>query len=285
MKKTLLTLAMLSLSAMAVAQNYAPNYPAAGGGSSGGSSGISGTIASGQVAYGSPSSTITGTNGFTYDPTTMGLTISTTRVLSGAGATTNASVFIGNGTGNTTQTGTRNTAVGSIACQSLTSGGSNTCYGWNALSSLTTGGNNVAVGTAALSSINVGSNNVSIGNNSGSGMSGSASSNIFIGNGTTGLVTSNGSNQLNIGNSIYGLISSGTGNNNLIGINTNSPTAGLDVSGTVKIGPCSVSQACNAANTGEICRRVSNNTLYQCNGAASFAPVQYGTLVSNSGLN
>ncbi len=63
------------------------------------------------------------------------------------------------------------------------------------------------------------------------------------------------------------------------------PNATLDISGTLKIGPCSTAQACGTNDAGNLCRVVRTNTLYQCNGAGSFAPMLYGTPISNTGLN
>lgn len=98
--------------------------------------------------------------------------------------------FYGAESGNFTLTTTsaiRNTGVGSISLQSLTTGASNTGVGAGTLWQLTTGSNNTAVGDVVLGSLLTGSNNTAIGYTAGQNYTGAESNNICIQNvGTTG---------------------------------------------------------------------------------------------------
>jgi FtsZ-binding cell division protein ZapB len=78
------------------------------------------------------------------------------------GSITNANVFLGFA-GNTTMTGTINTAVGSGALIHNTTGPYNTAVGHNALFSHQTGQNNTAIGDSALFSNISGDNNIALG--------------------------------------------------------------------------------------------------------------------------
>jgi hypothetical protein len=74
-----------------------------------------------------------------------------------------ANFFVGPA-GNSTTSGSDNTATGFYALQSDTSGGYNTAAGLGALSANTTGNNNIALGFSSGSGITTGSGNIDIGN-------------------------------------------------------------------------------------------------------------------------
>jgi trimeric autotransporter adhesin len=107
-----------------------------------------------------------------------------------------------------------NTAIGSTTLFSITDAEYNTATGYQALYGLTTGDNNVAYGRQAGDALTTGSGNIAIGT-------------------SAQVPTATADNQLSIGNTIYGT-GIGTGSAN-IGIGTSTPTAKLDVAGTVKI--------------------------------------------------
>jgi hypothetical protein len=83
-------------------------------------------------------------------------------------------------TGNTTNTGDRNVALGYFALNRVASGSQNFASGANALGSLTTGSNNVAIGSSAGLALLSGINNMLIGQNAGRTLS-TGSANTFIG--------------------------------------------------------------------------------------------------------
>ncbi|HEY4902470.1 MAG TPA: tail fiber domain-containing protein [Candidatus Sulfotelmatobacter sp.] len=108
----------------------------------------------------------------------------------------NGNIFIGF-TGNTTNRGSANTAVGSSALATNTGGVNNTAYGESALFNNTTGYSNTAIGGDALDSNTTGSGNVAVGevalvNNSSGG------NNVAIGSNTLTNVAS-GSNNTGLG--------------------------------------------------------------------------------------
>lgn len=150
----------------------------------------------------------------------------------GAAITTggNYSVAIGSNALSSVATAQFNTALGASALQSATSF-ENTAVGYQAAISVTTGTDNSAFGAYALYGLGVGSNNLAVGEAAGLNLV-SGTGNIAIGQGTN-FFAATGSNQMNIGKSIWGNVGSGTGNVNLIGINQSSPTASLEVSGTI----------------------------------------------------
>ena len=164
---------------------------------------------------------------------------------------------------NKNTTGDYNTAVGSNALLQNTVGDYNTAVGRFSLSENTTGGNNSALGQGALRYNETGSNNVALGYEAGFGVSGNstisrsviigyrsgealttAENNIFVGYRSGDLTTTGdnniiigydvdpssatASNELNIGDTIYGDLSSG-----YIGIGQQTPSAQLEVSGTI----------------------------------------------------
>jgi hypothetical protein len=78
------------------------------------------------------------------------------------GSVANQNAFLGFA-GNTSNSGTQNTATGVGALQADTTGFANTAYGLNALNANTTGGHNTALGLFALSSSTAGEANTAIG--------------------------------------------------------------------------------------------------------------------------
>ena len=78
------------------------------------------------------------------------------------GSYANQNAFLGFA-GNSTMTGTQNTAAGVLALSSNTTGGVNTAIGYNALLSNTAGNSNVAVGWAANLGTTTGTGNVAVG--------------------------------------------------------------------------------------------------------------------------
>lgn len=182
-----------------------------------------------------------------------------------ANTTASNNTGIGSGALNSNQTGLNNTAIGTFALYNSTAS-NNTAVGYSAMSVGVAGSNNTAVGYYALSRVS-GTNNVAMGYQAGYGAAtNNASSNVAIGyrsgynfatannnvllgnqagygisNGSNNIVigaltnpySNTGSYQLNIGNVIYGNI--GRGAKSLIGVNVVSPTASLEVSGTVSV--------------------------------------------------
>ncbi|OPH84357.1 hypothetical protein [Nitrobacter vulgaris] len=114
----------------------------------------------------------------------------------------------------TNNTASDNTVFGYKAGNgaNLTTASGNTLMGSMVADGITTGNSNTAIGAYAGRLITTGTNNITIG------------ANADVQNGT-------GSNQLSIGNAIFGDL--GRAFNTYIGININSPTVALEVSGTV----------------------------------------------------
>jgi hypothetical protein len=203
---------------------------------------------------------------------TTGLYVTGTTSLNGT-TTLNGVQFSFNGPagnfliGRGNMSGSNNTSMGYGALSSTSNGGSNVAIGNYAMQTSSNGANNVAVGYGA-GTYSSGQRNVLVGKQAGLGVNGSSSfsdavllgnmagaglttgsSNTIIGSNaartlTTGanniIIGANvqpysdtGSNQLNIGNAIYGDMGSATNNANKIGINVPSPTANLEVSGTI----------------------------------------------------
>jgi len=75
-------------------------------------------------------------------------------------------IFLGNGAGNLSLTGSYNTAVGSWALTASTAGSDNTAVGTSSLQSNTTGHDNTAVGTNALRASTQGYDNTAVGSGS-----------------------------------------------------------------------------------------------------------------------
>ncbi len=92
------------------------------------------------------------------------------------------STFVGNLSGNTTNTGGGNSGFGSTALSALTTGIVNTALGGAALTSVTSGSANVAVGSAAGNALLTGSFNTLLGAAAGSNYVGAEGSNVLLGN-------------------------------------------------------------------------------------------------------
>ena len=136
-----------------------------------------------------------------------------------------------------------NTAVGYQAGTTISSGASNTALGHQALLLNSTGSNNVAIGRLSLQS-NTTDNNVAVGYQAGYDNT-SGTNNLYLGY-DTGRGITTGSNNTILGSNVTGLSSSlanniiiadGSGNRRInvdssgnVGIGTNTPAYGLDVS-------------------------------------------------------
>jgi hypothetical protein len=114
--------------------------------------------------------------------------------------------------------GTGNTAIGVSSMALTTSTGMyNTALGGNTLANNTTGSKNIAIGYNTGNTITTGSNNITIGSAS-----------------LLSTSSATASNEMNIGNTLYG---TGVNNTNTgkIGVNTNAPTAEMDVNGYARV--------------------------------------------------
>lgn len=130
--------------------------------------------------------------------TTGYIQIGTQKVLNCYGGVANNNIFVGQGAGHTTVSGTDNDALGALALAGVTSGAfniaigssalqgttsssSNVAIGLNVLGSLTTGsGNNTAIGFVALGNLTTGDNNIAIGSTAGDGYTTTETSNVAI---------------------------------------------------------------------------------------------------------
>jgi hypothetical protein len=200
---------------------------------------IGGSIATGQVAFGTAAGVIGGDSGLTWNNTTKILSAINDAVFNG--------VSVGRGGGNVTSntrfgvnslfantTGDNSTACGSGALQNNTTGFRNTGIGVNALFNNITGSNNLGAGVNAGRFIADGTTNLTIANRS-----------VFLGENTRALAN-NQTNQIVIGTDTIGLGSNTavlgndaitfTGLKGNVGINTTT-NAGfrLDVNGTARI--------------------------------------------------
>ncbi len=186
----------------------------------------------------------------------------------GAGLTTGSqNTFVGQGTSSVTTGGSntfmgyqagmgaattsaQNTFLGSQAAwnNGVTGVISNSvAIGFNALANIGTGlVNDTVVGAAAGQLITTGSSNTLIGYRAGNNIT-TGVNNLVLGSGINA-ISATATNTLNIENAIYGNIGSGTGNANLIGINITSPTAALEVVGSVKFDTLA-----SAAGTSYVC--------------------------------
>jgi hypothetical protein len=185
----------------------------------------------------------------------------------------------------TNTSGNNNTATGMSALFANTTGINNTANGQSALSSNTTGDNNTANGTGALGSNNIGNYNTAVGNtalysnttgnyNTAIGMFAgdgylNGNQNTFLGYNSDASVD-NLTNATAIGaGAIVSQSNSlilGSGAN--VGIGTSTPTAKLDVNGSVVI---------SGANTNELNRAQT--------GAANLVPIAYGNISGNTTIN
>lgn len=198
------------------------------------------------------------------------------------------------------QVGGGNTGLGGDALYNML-GNNNTGVGRNTMYFTSNGSHNVAIGLNAMEYNNPASYNVAVGNSAGIGVSNSTSfngatllgyaagqalttgnSNTLIGYNAGGGITSGannivigtnlspysntGSNQLNVANAIFGDFGNAANLQAKIGVNVTSPTAAMEVSGTVsatllKLAD-SPSDVCTAANYGAV--KVINGALYSC---------------------
>src|SRR5690348_13657162 len=144
--------------------------------------------------------------------TTGYVSIGGDKVLSCGSGVSSRNIFVGQGAGNATITGIRNsavgftslasgttagdnTSVGNSALNTLTSGTANTCMGSTSLANATTASGNTCIGFGSAFNLLTGRDNTIIGSSGGTAYTGSESSNIVIGSiGTTG-----DNNQIRIG--------------------------------------------------------------------------------------
>lgn len=150
-----------------------------------------------------------------------------------------------------------NTAVGAAAGQLMTTGNSNTLIGFNAGRIMTTGAGNTTLGSAAGSNLTTGGGNIIIGT-------------------LVNAISATVSSSLNIANAITGNIGSGTGNANLIGINVTSPTAALEVSGTVAFdniaAAAGLDYMCYSSATGQVTYSLTTCTVSDIKFKTNVAP-------------
>jgi len=130
---------------------------------------------------------------------------------------------------------TATTSFGYNALNPVSTGTANTAFGTSTLAANNDGSFNTAMGYLALSGNTSGSGNVAFGYNSGSNIT-TGGNNIIIGSGTTANVSSpTASNEMNIGNTLFGTAVNNTIGTGKIGINTNAPTAAMDVNGYARV--------------------------------------------------
>jgi hypothetical protein len=136
-------------------------------------------------------------------------------------------LFLGNGAGNFTLSGSANTATGYQALAASTTASNNAAVGWKAAASTTTGSGNTAVGPGALF------NNTTGGSNTAVGLNAAFTNSIGTNNTAIGyqaLLNTTGTNNIGIGKDSGSSLS--TGNNN---IDIGHVGAGAD-SGVIRIG-------------------------------------------------
>lgn len=129
-------------------------------------------------------------------------------------------------------TGSENTGVGNYTFEDLTTGGKNTAVGTSAMGGVSSGSLNTALGYRALASVGTGDGNIGIGANAGWLIT-TGSNNVVIGSNTGAAIATSSNNILladGQGNERMRITSSGA-----VGFGTTTPTAGLEVSGGVKL--------------------------------------------------
>ncbi len=177
------------------------------------------------------------------------------------GKTTTNSLFLGENVGATETAGFRkNTSVGIISSQSITTGLENTAFGYSALRQVTTGSTNTAIGSFALNSTQNGAENVAAGRNTlFSNLSGSSNAaigaNALYTNTTGGFNNAMGSQSLNRN-------TTGTGNNAMGSSSLFNNTTGAD---NVAIGRSALSS--NTASSSSVA--VGTNALLLFNSASA----------------
>ncbi len=162
-------------------------------------SGISG-LTTNRIPYATSATTLGDDSGLVWDATNNIITVGTVRMF---GDTTEANTYLGEGTGNTSVTGTGNVMLGYGCGPVLTSGDNNIGIGrgslnnvetssdnigigYFALNTLTdTGFSNVGIGTYALESLTTGGANTTIGDRAGREIT-TGSYNTYIGFGSAG---------------------------------------------------------------------------------------------------
>ncbi|AWK06525.1 hypothetical protein HYN56_20770 [Flavobacterium crocinum] len=155
-----------------------------------------------------------------------------------AGNTAVGALALGNA--NSTTLLGRNTAVGYLSLGDNTSGSYNTGLGASSLNHNLTGGYNTALGNLTLQNNSTGNYNVAIGDSAGI-ITTTGSSNILIGGGASSININTSaaaiSNEMNIGNTLFGTGVNGVagGTAGRIGVNTNAPTATLDINGAARV--------------------------------------------------
>ena len=140
-------------------------------------------------------------------------TVDSKDIITGKNEGTNftGSLLVGHATSGTLSTAIRNTGVGIVALDALTSGDNNTAVGYNAGTTITSGSSNTAIGSTALVTTN-GDNNTAVGHLAMRDAT-SGGANVAIGS-QAGLTMSGGSAAYNIviGHQAGDNISSGAGN-------------------------------------------------------------------------
>lgn len=189
--------------------------------------------------------------------------------------TGSANVFIGDNSGLTITANNNNTAVGLSAMQNLdasdnsvfgnnalqaATGASveNAIFGYNAMSAAAgVRSFNSVFGSQAALAVTTGSSNTILGYKAGVTLT-TGSNNLIIGAGSD-VQAASGSNQLNITNAIYG--DTGRALNSFVGINVVSPTASLEVSGTISGTFVGNASALSAANTQSVTILTASGTF------------------------
>lgn len=194
--------------------------------------------------------------------------IDNTGVGSGVGGWTTGSdnVAVGFNTGNTISGASRrNTLLGSGIATGNGGVVTNTvAIGYNSIFSITNATDDVVIGTNSGLSLTSGSSNTLIGYNVANTLT-TGSNNIAIGT-NADVQAATGGFQLNIGKALYGNIGSGAGLANLLGVNVLSPTASLEVSGTISTTTLTVGPGgCSGCGSGQI-----STTTLTAAGAVTF---------------
>jgi len=235
--------------------------------------GIGGTIASGQVAFGTGTGVIGGDSGLTWNNTTKILSVTNDAVFNNVnigkgGGSISSNTRVGTNALLNNTSGNNNTANGSSALLNNTSGATNTANGVSSLRDNTTGSNNTANGASALlnnttglgntangvSSLRdntTGSDNVAQGFNAGRFIADGTTPNTITNNSVfigvrTRAQSDNQTNQIVIGHTAIGLGSNSVvlGNDSItftglkgnVGVNTTTNSGfRLDVNGTARI--------------------------------------------------
>lgn len=160
-------------------------------------------------------------------------------------------------TGGSLITGTNNTAVGTTALNSLSGAGSfNTAVGSLAGESVSTGSDNTAIGYNAMGTVGTtitGSNNTAVGSAAMTAASTTAASNTAVGKGSLSVLTT-GTTNVAVGASTGTTLTTGTGNT-ILGNAANVNAVGrantiVIGNGTISNGDNTVTINCPVANTG-----------------------------------